>query len=719
MHPPLKEISFTLVIGIFICNLQLLHAQETVAYSDTTWTFDYSSVSDSVLIAKQAQVFLDSAQALSTTIYTAMPANGDYSVANRVYEKKNQWGYPTIRILGRWMKALPVWNDYIKLLYDFDAYGSDTLFRSASSPQAGMEWMWTEQSRRENTYNAKDLLIQKLVYSGEPGNWMLDLKYEHFYDNSDNDTLTLLSSWENDSWIPESRTRREFDTEGRETLRTESSWDGTAWENVRIQYHSYNMHGWILTEETGFWEFPGTWNMNHREEYLYDAKGRVIRKYQKGVAQELRPAPTHIYRFQYDDSGRRTVLIDSVFNEELAEFELDIKKYTSYGDRYYTSYGDICQGEHYEWQDSVYAESGVFEERYQTAMGDSVVKLQLVVHKTPISLEGSDETCSGDTLKFIASTSREAELFWSSSIGDFVTGEKDSVVNLSVPNEGIGELSVWAVNNSGCKSDTLRVSLNIYPTPGSFQLSGEEEVCIGMPVSIEAPENTSLSYEWKSEKGLIENGESNHIALLTLNESGTWKISAVAVSEFACSSDTASFSLSVYDVPESFSIGSEETNGFVCQGQTLVYSVPEQEDLSIEWIVSQGEILSGAGTDSLSVQWTGDYPGELFAWASNPQGCVSDTAYKRVDISVCDGVGDIPSSTINIYPVPVRDHLIIESSEPYEKVELLDMQGIVTLSLSGVSNGLDLSSLPDGLYVLKIFGAGDVFLGTKMLIKSN
>lgn len=69
-----------------------------------------------------------------------------------------------------------------------------------------------------------------------------------------------------------------------------------------------------------------------------------------------------------------------------------------------------------------------------------------------------------------------------------------------------------------------------------------------------------------------------------------------------------------------------------------------------------------------------------------------------VNINQSIGIGSYPSPTVNIYPNPVSDQLIIEGE--FKIVQVYAING--NLVASGVDNTLDLSVLNSGWYVVKI-----------------
>ena len=174
--------------------------------------------------------------------------------------------------------------------------------------------------------------------------------------------------------------------------------------------------------------------------------------------------------------------------------------------------------------------------------------------------------------------------------------------------------------------------------------------------------------------------------------------------------------------PPAFSITDTESNTEICQGQTVYYAVPENPGVEYSWWSMDGDILSGQGNDTLQFQWLAEGQGELFASSENVHGCISDTSILQVDVMICNSVeeGDLEedfNSGFSVYPVPASGYLWIKSPVEHSVVEVLDLQGRTIISAQEADEGVDFSTVPDGIYVLRVYGTDGVFLGSQKVIK--
>ena len=78
---------------------------------------------------------------------------------------------------------------------------------------------------------------------------------------------------------------------------------------------------------------------------------------------------------------------------------------------------------------------------------------------------------------------------------------------------------------------------------------------------------------------------------------------------------------------------------------------------------------------------------------------------------------NVPSPILLLYPVPVRDQLMIESEVPFSRVELIDLNGRLVFSSGQVLEGLNLSSFRSGIYMIRLKDWEGKLIGTRTIVK--
>jgi hypothetical protein len=70
------------------------------------------------------------------------------------------------------------------------------------------------------------------------------------------------------------------------------------------------------------------------------------------------------------------------------------------------------------------------------------------------------------------------------------------------------------------------------------------------------------------------------------------------------------------------------------------------------------------------------------------------------------GISQPETNNIMIFPNPAQDFVHIQADSPIEKVEIYNQLGVCILTNKNVSGKVDVSSLADGFYLVRIYLAG-------------
>jgi hypothetical protein len=97
-------------------------------------------------------------------------------------------------------------------------------------------------------------------------------------------------------------------------------------------------------------------------------------------------------------------------------------------------------------------------------------------------------------------------------------------------------------------------------------------------------------------------------------------------------------------------------------------------------------------------------------------GCSSDTLSLQVVVRPT-GIEENTNQPFRLYPVPVKDHLIIESLVKLGRMEVLDANGRIVLSAIPTQTGMDLSTLERGIYLVRLRDLDGKLVGTRKILK--
>lgn len=172
------------------------------------------------------------------------------------------------------------------------------------------------------------------------------------------------------------------------------------------------------------------------------------------------------------------------------------------------------------------------------------------------------------------------------------------------------------------------------------------------------------------------------------------------VSDGSCCKDTSFYSLTAPpSVPQPVLFGLD--TGIISQVNSFTCQMPDTS-FHVRWEVTGGTILSGQGTDSISVFW--DSPGQgivrlVFSNGVN-QVCEKDTI---LPVLVLSNSYQVEKSQLYAYPNPVENQLFVSADRPMS-VWITDATGKVLKSeeVNSTEGNLDVSGLSSGLYFLRI-----------------
>ncbi|MCB2220736.1 MAG: T9SS type A sorting domain-containing protein [Bacteroidetes bacterium] len=155
----------------------------------------------------------------------------------------------------------------------------------------------------------------------------------------------------------------------------------------------------------------------------------------------------------------------------------------------------------------------------------------------------------------------------------------------------------------------------------------------------------------------------------------------------------------------------------VCAGHAETYSTLYNEGNTYDWEVSGGEIISGAGTSEIVVEWGAAGEGTVVVTESSPE-CEGTSAIFEVLIDPCTGIETNFDWQQRLYPNPAQKEIILDVTDMRaNRLTILDSKGqsifYQTLSKTDVQIRIDISSFTQGLYFLCI-SAND---GNDILLK--
>ncbi len=248
----------------------------------------------------------------------------------------------------------------------------------------------------------------------------------------------------------------------------------------------------------------------------------------------------------------------------------------------------------------------------------------------------------------------------------------------------ISETDVWVEMTLQGVTCTDTVSLVINPLPG---------ISLGIANST-CNESTGVIEPFLIDSFLIELLGTSDLPLSSFGlDPGLYSVTVY--SPAGCPADTViEISLDIDSVENI--IGAT----VVFPGQEFTYSVPFSECLNYFWTIDNGTIVSGQGTNEVSVFWNDSITGWISVSMSETRSFEQTVI---LYVGTATGIGEINAANIQLGPNPFTSEININSDVRIHAAEVFDATGRVvfrTLNVNSTRAVLALESLQAGAYWL-------------------
>lgn len=168
-----------------------------------------------------------------------------------------------------------------------------------------------------------------------------------------------------------------------------------------------------------------------------------------------------------------------------------------------------------------------------------------------------------------------------------------------------------------------------------------------------------------------------------------------------------SLTILLSDTPEPVISGPVQT----CDFTEEIYTAFENTGNSYDWVITGGDIVEGAGTHQVTVNWTNPGQGSVNLTETTAEDCTGMAAEVLVTIDNCTGIDVNKAGEMSLYPNPVDQllHVTLDVKTADDaKVYVLNAFGQAvysqTSSLTKESNTLDINtaSFAPGYYLIKV-----------------
>ena len=260
--------------------------------------------------------------------------------------------------------------------------------------------------------------------------------------------------------------------------------------------------------------------------------------------------------------------------------------------------------------------------------------LDILINPIPApTITGNTDVCFGETVTYQIETSNipNHTYTWTVTNGSVISGGTATDDQIEIRWDGVNPGLIHVVETitaTGCFAENfLPVTINPLPTP---TITGVDTLCPQDIENYSVPDaGTGNGYIWTVSGGTITSGAGTNSITVQWGDAGSGQI---IIREFTPVLGCMGFDtldVLINPLPTPIIAGSNR----ICQGLTDTYSVAMNADRTYFWTVSGGTITSGAGTNSIVVQWGTAGAGQVIVRETiNSTGCfLDDTLAVTVD----------------------------------------------------------------------------------------
>ncbi len=207
------------------------------------------------------------------------------------------------------------------------------------------------------------------------------------------------------------------------------------------------------------------------------------------------------------------------------------------------------------------------------------------------------------------------------------------------------ETSFDSVNNLPCNGLPATLNVRISPIPVADKINGDKFVCQTNDTTFYTFNGFPLSKYiwWKNDDTSNIQGQGSNTVKFVWNLPGVYKLSVQEISKDSCIGNRIDTFITVHPKPTTTPIKGDT---IVCFPNHLnkPYSVTGFANSTFYWIITNGDIISGANTNAIVVNWYDNHNCKLKVVEQSEFGCLGDTQYIDVFVDhpdiVVKSVGD-------------------------------------------------------------------------------
>ena len=266
--------------------------------------------------------------------------------------------------------------------------------------------------------------------------------------------------------------------------------------------------------------------------------------------------------------------------------------------------------------------------------------LNISINANPVTsaISGPDSLCdSGTAILYNVTSTGGSTYQWNVNGGTLVSGQGSSGVTIDWPAPPGGSITVTETNSSGCEGVPVNINVYVAAQPSS-SLTTTDTICRNEILQLNGTAiNGTISWSTSGSGSFSNTGIATPSYTPGLTDSGTVSFTITVVNA-PCPDAVSTADVFIHPAPPALQISGTDT---VCEGDAgNIYSIPFSFGSNYTWVVSGGTLVTGQGTNSVTVDWGAAGIGLVIVNDTNAYGCVSEPDTSLIIIN------SIPSNSI-------------------------------------------------------------------------
>jgi Secretion system C-terminal sorting domain len=249
---------------------------------DSTYTYTYSSATDSILTQKDISTLNKNGQITQYISFIKDSSNNWISLFKLDNFEYDKSGRVITDIYYQWNNIKKICEAYSKVEFAYDSNGHKTMESYYFWDTNKNQWVGSGNKTETNYDHNQKIMIATYIWDNINNIWKGQSKNEYAYDLKGNTISQITSTWINSksTWSLSQKVESTYNINGKKLTDISFNWNSNnqLWEKHSKTQNSYDSYDNITLEMHYDWDLiNSTWVDSYKYEYTYN-NGKIISK---------------------------------------------------------------------------------------------------------------------------------------------------------------------------------------------------------------------------------------------------------------------------------------------------------------------------------------------------------------------------------------------------------------------------------------------------------